>query len=121
MKKFAKLGLAVSAIAALSAPAFAAGTLAISSATKVNTATGANLIVTSTCKRKAGTVKIWVHETSTLAQTKVFTSEGSCGKLWATTGKTVSVAVNSLPAGNYHVILRQDGVQSAPSAPISLP
>lgn len=121
MKTITKLALAVSAMATLTSPAWAAGTLAISSASKINTAAGTNLIVTSTCKRNAGSVKIWVHETSTLAQTKVFESNGSCKKLWATSGKTHTVSVNSLPAGNYHVILRQDGVQSAPSAPISLP
>jgi uncharacterized protein (DUF2141 family) len=121
MKHLSKIALALSAMATLSSPAWAMGTLAISSATKINTAAGANLVVTSTCKRNAGTVKIWVHETSTLAQTKVHTSKGDCKKLWATSGKTLTVSVNSLPAGTYHVILRQDGVQSAPSAPISLP
>jgi uncharacterized protein (DUF2141 family) len=121
MKKFAKLALAISAVATLSTPAWALGTLAISSATKISTATGDSLIVTATCVRNKGTVKIWVHETTTLAQTKIFTSRKDCGKMAATTGTTVSVAVNSLPAGTYHVILRQDGVQSAPSAPISLP
>jgi hypothetical protein len=121
MNKFAKIALVASAVATLTSPAWAMGTLAISSATKINTAAGTNLIVTSTCVRNAGTVKIWVHETTTLAQTKIFTSDGTCKKLWATSGKTHTMSVNSLPAGTYHVILRQDGVQSAPSAPITLP
>jgi uncharacterized protein (DUF2141 family) len=121
MKKLTKIALAVSALATVSSPAWAMGTLAISSASKIDTAAGTNLIVTSTCVRNKGTVKIWVHETKTLAQTKIFTSDGTCKKLWATSGKTHTVSVNSLPAGTYHVILRQDGVQSAPSAPITLP
>lgn len=121
MNKFTKMATAAAAVVTLSSPAWAMGTLAISSVTKLDTAAGTNLIVTSTCEKGEGTVKIWVHETSTLTQTKVFTSKGGCKKLWATSGKTVTVPVNSLPAGTYHVILRQDGKQSAPSETISLP
>lgn len=121
MKKLTKFALTATAIAALSTPAWAMGTLAISSVAKISTATGDNLIVTSTCVRGEGTVKIWVSEINTLVQTKIFTSRKDCGKMAATNGTTVSVPVNSLPAGTYHVILRQDGVQSAPSGQISLP
>ncbi len=121
MKKFAKLAMAAAALASLPSAAWALGTLSISSATKITTSAGTSLIVTATCKKNAGKVKIWVHETTSLAQTKVFTSKGSCDNTSATSGRTVTVSVNSLPTGTYHVILRQDGVQSAPSAPIMLP
>jgi hypothetical protein len=121
MNKLTKLALAAAAMATLPAAAWALGTLGISSATKITTATGDSLIVTSTCVKDAGKVRIWVSETTTLAQTKIFTARKECGKMAATSGVTVSVPVNSLPAGTYHVILRQNGVQSAPSAPITLP
>ena len=121
MNNFTKMAIAAAAVVTLSSPAWAMGTLAISSVTKLETAAGTNLIVTSTCVKDEGTVKIWLHETSTLAQTKVFTSKGDCKKLWATSGKTVTVPVDGIPAGTYHVILRQDGKQSAPSDIISLP
>ena len=121
MNKFTKLALAVAAMASLPTAAWALGTLGISSATKITTATGNSLIVTSTCVKDAGKVRIWVSETTTLAQTKIFTARKECGKMAATTGTTVSVSVNSLAPGTYQVILKQDGVQSAPSAPITLP
>ena len=121
MKSTTKFALAATAIAALSTPAWAMGTLAISSVSKITTATGDSLIVTATCVKDEGKVKIWVSETSTLAQTKIFTARKDCGKAAATTGTTVSVSVNNLPPGTYHVILRQDGVQSAPSEMITLP
>lgn len=121
MKKMTKFALVATAIAALSTSASAKGTLAISSVSKISTATGDSLIVTSTCVKDEGKVKIWVSEINTLVQTKIFTSRKDCGKMAATNGTTVSVPVNSLPAGTYHVILRQDGVQSAPSGQISLP
>lgn len=121
MNMFKKLALAAAVMATLPTAAWALGTLGISSATKITTATGNSLVVTSTCVKDAGKVRIWVSETTTLAQTKIFTTRKECGKMAATTGTTVSVSVNSLPPGNYHVILRQNGVQSAPSAPITLP
>lgn len=121
MKSMTKFVLAATAIAALSTPAWAMGTLAISSVSKITTATGDSLIVTSTCVKDRGNVKIWVSETSTLVQTKIFTGRKDCGKAASTTGTTVSVPVNNLPPGTYHVILRQDGVQSAPSEMITLP
>jgi flavoprotein len=58
-------------MAALSTPAWAMGTLAISSVAKISTATGDNLIVTATCVKDEGKVKIWVSETTTLVQTKI--------------------------------------------------
>ncbi len=121
MKNMTKFALAAMAIAALSTPAWALGTLTISSVSKITTATGDSLIVTTTCVKDEGTVKIWVSETTTLKQTKIFTTRKDCGKMAATTGTTVSVPVNNLPPGTYHVILRQDGVQSAPSEMITLP
>ena len=121
MKKMMTFALAATAMAAVSAPVYAMGTLAISSVSKITTATGDSLIVTATCVKDEGKVKIWVSETSTLAQTKIFTARKDCGKAAATTGTTVSVSVNNLPPGTYHVILRQDGVQSAPSEMITLP
>lgn len=121
MNNLSKFALAATALAALSTPAWAQGTLAISSVAKISTATGDNLIVTSTCVKDAGKVSIWVSETTTLVQTKIFTTRKECGKTSSSTGTTVSVPVNSLPGGTYHVVLRQDGVQSAPSGQISLP
>ena len=121
MNIMTKFALAASAAAALSTPAWAMGTLAISSVAKISTATGDNLIVTATCVKDEGKVKIWVSETSTLVQTKIFEARKDCGKMAATSGTTVSVPVNNLPPGTYHVILRQDGVQSAPSGMIMLP
>jgi uncharacterized protein (DUF2141 family) len=121
MNRLTKLALMGAAIATLPTAAWALGTLGISSATKITTATGNSLIVTSTCVKDAGKVRIWVSETSSLAQTKIFTARKECGKTAATTGTTVSVPVNSLAPGTYQVILKQDGVQSAPSAPIKLP
>jgi uncharacterized protein (DUF2141 family) len=121
MKTVTKLALAAMALATLSTPAWALGTLTISSVSKITTATGDSLIVTATCVKDRGNVKIWVSETSTLVQTRIFTTRKDCGKLAATSGTTVSVPVNNLAPGTYHVILRQDGVQSAPSELITLP
>jgi uncharacterized protein (DUF2141 family) len=121
MKNLTKFALAATALAALSTPAWALGTLTVSSVSKITTATGDSLIVAATCVKDRGTVKIWVSETGTLVQTKIFETRKDCGKMAATNGTTVSVPVNNLAPGTYHVILRQDGVQSAPSEMITLP
>ncbi len=121
MRKLTTIAIAAAALISLPSAAWAMGTLAISSVMKLDTAAGANIIVTSTCKNDKGSVNIWAHEVSTLAQTKIFRSKGGCKKLWASSGKTVTVPINSLPSGTYHIILRQDGEQSAPSDAINLP
>ena len=121
MKTYLKSALALSLAATIAAPVLASGTLKVDSVSKVTTASGTNLIVTSTCEKGRGKVKVWVHNTATLAQTKVHTARNGCGKMASKTGQTESVPVNSLPDGDYVVVVRQDGKQSAPSAPISIP
>ena len=119
--KNTKIAMAIALATTLAAPVWASGTLKIDSVSKVTTASGTNLIVTSTCEKGRGKVKVWVHNTATLAQTKVHTARNGCGKMASKTGQTESVPVNSLPAGDYVVVVRQDGKQSAPSAAISIP
>ena len=121
MEKNTKIAMAIALATTLTAPVWASGTLKIDSVSKVTTASGTNLIVTSTCEKGRGKVKVWVHNTATLAQTKVHTARNGCGKMASKTGQTESVPVNSLPAGDYVVVVRQDGKQSAPSAAISIP
>jgi uncharacterized protein (DUF2141 family) len=121
MKTYSKFAMAIALAATLSSPVWAGGTLKIDSVSKVETASGTNLIVTSTCEKGRGKVKVWVHNTASLAQTKVYTARNGCGKLASKTGQTESVPVNSLPPGDYVVVVRQDGKQSAPSTPISIP
>ena len=121
MEKNTKIAMAIALATTLTAPVWASGTLKIDSVSKVTTPSGTNLIVTSTCEKGRGKVKVWVHNTTTLAQTKVHTARNGCGKMASKTGQTESVPVNSLPAGDYVVVVRQDGKQSAPSASISIP